>query len=152
MIATLAAGCFWGVEAQFQQVSGVTSTRVGYLGGTTTDPDYKSVCTGTTGHAEVIEITFNLTIISFESLLNIFWQLHDPTTLNRQGPDIGSQYRSAIFYHNEQQQQIALASKQALIDSHRYANPPVTEITAASIFYPAEDYHQCYIEKKNLGL
>lgn len=150
-ITTLAAGCFWGIEAQFRQVIGVISTRVGYTAGTTENPDYKSVCTGTTGHAEVIEITFNPDIISFEALLDIFWRLHNPTTLNRQGPDIGTQYRSAIFYHDEQQRQLALNSKQKLADSNRYPHPVVTEVTAASIFYPAEEYHQCYLEKQGLG-
>ena len=150
-IATLAAGCFWGVETQFRQVTGITATRVGYSGGTTKNPDYKSVCSGETGHAEVIEITFDPTIISFEKLLELFWHMHNPTTLNRQGPDFGSQYRSAIFYHDEQQQQQAIASKQTLNDAKVYSDPVVTEITAASTFYPAEEYHQCYLEKKGLG-
>ncbi|PHS68730.1 MAG: peptide-methionine (S)-S-oxide reductase [Methylophaga sp.] len=151
-IATFAAGCFWGIEAQFKQITGVISTRVGYLGGRTENPSYELVCTGNTGHAEVIEITFDPAIVSFESLLTIFWQLHNPTTLNRQGPDVGSQYRSAIFYHDEQQRQLALSSKQKLTASNRYQNPIVTEITAASIFYPAEQYHQCYLEKKGLAV
>lgn len=150
-IATFAAGCFWGIEAQFRQLTGVISTRVGYLGGTTENPSYELVCTGNTGHAEVIEITFDPAIVSFESLLDIFWQLHNPTTLNRQGPDVGTQYRSAIFYHDEQQRQLAIASKQSLTASGRYPNAIVTEITAASIFYLAEQYHQCYLEKKGLG-
>ncbi|HHA19906.1 MAG: peptide-methionine (S)-S-oxide reductase [Gammaproteobacteria bacterium] len=150
-IATFAAGCFWGVEVQFRQITGVTSTRVGYLGGTTENPTYKLVCTGTTGHAEVIEITFNPAIVSFESLLGVFWKTHNPTTLNRQGPDVGTQYRSAVFYHGEQQHQQAELVKQTLNKAHIFAGPIVTEITAASTFYPAEEYHQCYLEKKGLG-
>lgn len=150
-IATFAAGCFWGVEARFRQVNGVRSTRVGYTGGSTIDPDYKQVCTGTTGHAEAIEVTFDPDIVSFEGLLDVFWKIHDPTTLYRQGPDIGTQYRSAIFYHDDQQRQQALAAKKALDASGHFSHPIVTEITAASIFYPAEEYHQCYLEKKGLG-
>ncbi len=146
-IATFAAGCFWGVEARFRQVNGIISTRVGYTGGSTQNPDYKTVCSGRTGHAEAIEITFDPDIISYESLLELFWQMHDPTTLNRQGPDIGSQYRSAIFYHNEQQRIAAEEKKRALNSSGRFNRPIVTEITAASEFYPAEEYHQCYVEK-----
>jgi len=150
-ITTLAAGCFWGVEAQFRQVHGVISTRVGYSNGATKDPDYKQVCTGTTGHAEVIEITFDPDILSFESLLGVFWKLHDPTSLNRQGVDIGSQYRSAVFYHNEQQREQAELIKKTLDKAHVFSSPIVTEITAVSTFYPAEEYHQCYLEKKGLG-
>ncbi len=150
-IAIFAAGCFWGVEVQFRKVAGVTSTRVGYSNGTTENPNYKQVCTGTTGHAEVIEVTFNPDIVSFESLLGVFWKLHNPTTLNRQGPDIGSQYRSAVFYHDEQQHQLAELVKKTLEHAHVFANPIVTEITAAETFYPAEEYHQCYLEKKGLG-
>ena len=150
-IATFAAGCFWGVEAQFRQITGVTSTRVGYLGGTTDNPTYKLVCTGTTGHTEVIEITFDPAIVSFESLLGVFWKIHNPTTLDRQGPDVGTQYRSAIFYHDQQQHQQAELVKKTLDNAHIFASPIVTEITAASTFYPAEEYHQCYLEKKGLG-
>ena len=150
-IATFAAGCFWGVEARFREIDGVQSTRVGYTSGETLDPDYKQVCTGTTGHAEAIEVTYDTTKLSFDELLDVFWQLHDPTTLNRQGPDLGTQYRSAIFYHNDEQQQQALTAKQNLNATNTFAHPVVTEITAASIFYPAEDYHQCYLEKKGLG-
>ncbi len=151
-IATFAAGCFWGIEAKFRQINGVISTRVGYTAGTTDNPDYKAVCTGTTGHAEAIEVTFDSTVISYMSLLDIFWRMHNPTTLNRQGPDIGTQYRSAIFYHDNEQQQQALASKQALDDSQYYPQAVVTEINAASVFFPAEEYHQCYLEKKGLGV
>lgn len=150
-IATFAAGCFWGVEAHFRKINGVVSTRVGYAGGETINPNYKQVCTGTTGHAEVIEINFDPELISFEDLLALFWQLHDPTTLNRQGPDKGTQYRSAIFYHDEKQRQLALTAKQKLDDAKLFANPIVTEITAAGTFYPAEEYHQCYLEKQGLG-
>jgi methionine-S-sulfoxide reductase len=147
-IATFSAGCFWGVEAKFRQVPGVLSTRVGYTAGHTDAPDYKAVCTGTTGHAEAIEITFDPAIISYDALLDIFWQIHDPTTLNKQGPDIGSQYRSGIFFHDPQQKQSAEAKKQALNQGPFATRPIVTEITAASRFYPAETYHQCYLEKQ----
>lgn len=147
-LATFSAGCFWGVEQSFRQLTGVISTRVGYCNGSLEDPTYKAVCTGHTGHAEAIKITFNPDIISYNTLLNHFWQLHDPTTPNRQGVDIGTQYRSAIFYHDEQQQQIATSSKNALDASYHYANPIVTEISLAETFYPAEEYHQCYLEKK----
>jgi peptide-methionine (S)-S-oxide reductase len=150
-ISTFAAGCFWGVETQFRQINGVISTRVGYTAGTTDNPDYKAICTGTTGHAEAIEVTFDPALISYTALLEEFWRLHNPTTLNRQGPDMGTQYRSAIFYHNDEQRQQALASKHVLNDSHYYPQPAVTEITAASQFFPAEEYHQCYLEKKGLG-
>lgn len=148
-IATFAAGCFWGVEAKFRQLDGVASTRVGYSNGQTTDPTYPDVCTGTTGHAEVIEITFNPEIISYADLINAFWMLHDPTTLNQQGPDIGSQYRSAIFYHDDTQQQIALGAQ---AEHQKVLPQPIsTEVTPAGTFYPAEEYHQCYLEKKGLG-
>jgi peptide-methionine (S)-S-oxide reductase len=151
VVATFAAGCFWGVEARFCELNGVISTRVGYSGGDTLDPDYKQVCTGTTGHAEVIEVTFTSEQISFEELLYFFWQMHDPTTLNRQGPDLGTQYRSAVFYHDEQQKQQASQIKQQLNNDKAFNKPIVTEITAATTFYPAEEYHQCYLEKKGLG-
>ena len=147
-IATFSAGCFWGVEEKFRQVLGVLSTRVGYTAGHTKDPDYKSICTGNTGHAEAIEITFDPSLISYEALLDIFWKIHDPTTLNSQGPDIGSQYRSGIFYHDHEQKQQALNKKQALNQSYFSAQLIVTEITPASHFYSAETYHQCYIEKQ----
>jgi peptide-methionine (S)-S-oxide reductase len=151
VIATFAAGCFWGVEARFRELNGVISTRVGYSGGDTLNPDYKQVCTGTTGHAEVIEVTFESEQISFEQLLNFFWHMHDPTTLNRQGPDLGTQYRSAVFYHDEQQKQQASQIKQQLNNDKAFNKPIITEITAAARFYPAEEYHQCYLEKKGLG-
>ncbi len=148
-IATFAAGCFWGVEAKFRQLDGVLSTRVGYSNGHTLDPTYPDVCTGTTGHAEVIEITFDSDIISYSELINAFWALHDPTTLNRQGPDRGTQYRSAIFYHDDVQRQTAIDSR--TIHQQQLSHPIATEITAADNFYPAEAYHQCYLEKKGLG-
>lgn len=150
-IATFAAGCFWGVEVRFREVDGVVSTRVGYTGGETLDPDYKQVCTGTTGDAEAIEVAFDPNTISFESLLSVFWKMHNPTTLNRQGPDIGTQYRSAVFFHDSEQQQQAEKLKQQLNKANVFSSPIVTEITAASIFYPAEEYHQCYLEKKGMG-
>lgn len=150
-IATLAAGCFWGVEAKFRQLNGVISTRVGYTAGTTDAPDYKTVCTGATGHAEAIEVTFDPLVISFTALLDVFWRLHNPTTLNRQGPDRGTQYRSAIFYHNDEQRTQSIASKQTLDESNYYPQPAVTEISAARQFFAAEEYHQCYLEKKGLG-
>lgn len=149
--ATFAAGCFWGVEGAFRKVPGVVSTRVGYIGGNLPNPSYELVCTDKTGHAEAIEIVFDPQQISYEQLLKIFWDNHNPTTLNKQGPDVGTQYRSAIFYHSEEQQQIAQKSKAALENSKRYKNPIVTEITAATEFYPAEEYHQNYNEKHHIS-
>jgi methionine-S-sulfoxide reductase len=150
-LATFAAGCFWGIEAQFRQLEGVLSTRVGYMGGHIENPNYKLVCTGTTGHAEVVEITFDPDIISFAHLLDHFWKVHNPTTLDRQGPDIGSQYRSVIFSHDAAQQNGAERSKQALTEAQYYPDPIVTEIIEVDTFWPAEEYHQCYLEKKGLG-
>lgn len=150
-IATFAAGCFWGVEAKFRQLAGVKNTRVGYTGGQTADPNYKVVCSGDTGHAEAIEVEFDPSVISYTELLYFFWQLHNPTTMNRQGPDIGSQYRSAVFYHDDEQRQQAENVKKELNNSDRFSQPVVTEITAASFFYPAEEYHQCYLEKRGQG-
>jgi peptide-methionine (S)-S-oxide reductase len=150
-IATFGAGCFWGVEAAFRQIKGVTSTAVGYLGGTLENPTYKDVCTGTTGHAEVVQIEYDPAAVSYEGLLNVFWTNHDPTTLNRQGPDVGIQYRSAIFFHTPEQEATAKASKDALDQSGRFRRPIVTEITPASEFYPAEEYHQQYLEKRGLS-
>lgn len=146
--ATFAAGCFWGVEARFRKLDGVLDTQVGYTGGHTVNPDYKSVCRGDTGHAEAIEVEFDPAIISYPQLLDFFWQIHNPTTLNRQGPDIGSQYRSAVFYHDEQQRLAAEKLKSELNQGQYADRPIVTEITAAETFYPAEDYHQRYIEKQ----
>ncbi|MGI9042434.1 MAG: peptide-methionine (S)-S-oxide reductase MsrA [Gemmatimonadales bacterium] len=149
--ATFGAGCFWGVEVAFRQVEGVESAVVGYLGGTYPNPTYEDVCTGRTGHAEVVEVTYDPSRTSFEDLLNVFWTNHDPTTLNRQGPDRGTQYRSAIFYHDGAQQKAAEASKEQMNRSGRFPNPIVTEITPTSTFYPAEEYHQRYLEKRGLA-
>lgn len=140
--ATLAAGCFWCVEAVFQRIKGVEHVVSGYIGGTVENPTYEEVCSGTTGHAEAVQITFNPQVVSYEKLLDLFWEMHDPTTLNRQGHDIGTQYRSAIFYHSEEQKKIAEESKKA--HAKDFKDPIVTEITPAGVFYPAEDYHQNY--------
>jgi peptide-methionine (S)-S-oxide reductase len=149
--ATFAAGCFWGVEATFRQLPGVISTRVGYTGGNLTNPTYKDVCTDRTGHAEAVEVEFDPAKISYDRLLQVFWENHDPTQLNRQGPDWGTQYRSAIFFHSPAQQAAASASKQHLEQSHRYRQPIVTQIVPATTFYEAEDYHQQYLEKRGLA-
>ena len=148
--ATFGAGCFWGVEAAYRQIPGVLSTKVGYLGGTMDNPTYSDVCSGRTGHAEVVEVTYDPARITYNELLTVFWENHDPTTLNRQGPDVGEQYRSAIFYKDEEQKAAALASKDERDRSGKHKLPIVTEITPASRFYPAEDYHQQYLEKRNL--
>jgi peptide-methionine (S)-S-oxide reductase len=147
--ATFGAGCFWGVEVAFRQVPGVVEAIAGYLGGTLPNPTYKDVCTGRTGHAEVVEVTYDPARVSYDDLLNVFWSSHDPTTLNRQGPDRGTQYRSAIFHHNEAQQAAAIASKDRWAE--RFSSPIVTEITPASTFYRAEEYHQRYLEKRGLA-
>jgi peptide-methionine (S)-S-oxide reductase len=146
--ATFAAGCFWGVEAAFRAVPGVTGTTVGYSGGSFPNPTYHDVCTGRTGHAEVVQVDYDPERASYQDLLRVFWENHDPTTLNRQGPDVGAQYRSAIFFHSPEQQAAALASKQQLERSGAYKRPIVTEITPASAFYRAEEYHQQYLEKR----
>ncbi len=148
--ATFAAGCFWGVEALFQKINGVISTRVGYIGGHTENPTYKEVCTDKTAHAEAVEIEYDPDKISYAQLLEIFWQNHDPTTLNRQGPDFGSQYRSAIFYHNQQQREEAVESKNAQESSEKINKKIVTQIVPALTFYAAEEYHQKYFEKNNI--
>ena len=145
--ATFGAGCFWGVEAAFRSVPGVTDVASGYAGGNTENPTYKEVCTDTTGHAEVVEVEFDTARVSFDQLLEVLWNTHDPTTPNRQGPDMGSQYRSAVFFHNPEQQAAAEASVKRLTVSGRFANPVVTEITPAPRFYRAEEYHQRYFEK-----
>ncbi len=142
--ATLGAGCFWCVEAIFQNVIGVHSVVSGYAGGAVPNPTYQQICTGSTGHAEVTQITFDSRIISFADLLNIFWHVHDPTTLNRQGADVGTQYRSVIFYHNKEQKAIAEKSKQEADASGLWPNPIVTEISPLTAFYPAESWHQNY--------
>lgn len=144
-IATFAAGCFWGVQARFSQLAAVSTSQVGYIGGHLPHPSYEQVCQGNTGHAEAITLSFDSTILSYDDLLAFFWQIHDPTTLNRQGPDRGTQYRSAIFYHDDQQCQMATAMKQQLNQTTYHHQPIVTEISAASTFYPAEDYHQHYL-------
>ncbi len=149
--ATFAAGCFWGVEAAFRQVPGVLSTQVGYTGGHRDNPAYKQVCSGTTGHAEAVEVTFDPDKVSYEELLDVFWANHNPTTRNRQGPDIGHQYRSAIFYHDEAQEKSAMASKDRLEASGKHSRPIVTEIVPASVFWRAEEYHQQYLEKRGLA-
>ncbi|KAB8028567.1 peptide-methionine (S)-S-oxide reductase MsrA [Fluviispira multicolorata] len=150
-VATFGAGCFWGVEAKYRTIKGVISTQVGYLGGKLKNPTYEEVCTDNTGHAEVVQITFDPKIVKYIELLDIFWKCHNPTTLNRQGPDIGTQYRSAIFYHSEEQKIEAEKSKLKLDERHIYKDKIVTEITPTSTFYKAEEYHQQYLEKKGLA-
>ena len=148
--ATFGAGCFWGVEASFRQLPGVLDAVSGYSGGTTVRPSYKDVCTGTTGHAEVVEVTYDPARITYERLLDAFWKMHDPTTRDRQGPDVGSQYRSVIFYHDDEQKRAAEASKAAQDASKLYRGPIVTQIEKAGPFYEAEDYHQRYLEKRGM--
>lgn len=150
-LATFGAGCFWGVEVTFRNVDGVKDALVGYLGGTLANPTYKDVCTGRTGHAEVVQVEYDPAALTYDKLLDVFWQNHDPTTLNRQGPDVGTQYRSAIFYHTPEQKRIAEESKARLEASGRFRKPIVTEIKPASTFYLAEDYHQRYLEKRGLA-
>ena len=150
-VATFGAGCFWGVELTFQKTKGVTSTSVGYSGGTTHNPTYEEVCTGRSGHAEVVQVEFDPSIVSYEELLDVLWGCHDPTTLNRQGPDRGTQYRSAIYYHSPEQEASAIASKVKADKAGRFSSPIVTEITSASEYYMAEDYHQKYLEKRGMG-
>lgn len=149
--ATFGAGCFWGVEATFSELPGVKSTAVGYMGGHVGNPSYEQVCTDTTGHAEVVHLEFDPQEISYEQLLQVFWKVHNPTSLNFQGPDVGSQYRSVIFYHTPEQQQQAEASKQALEASKTWSQPVVTDIVAAKPFYRAEEYHQQYLAKRGLA-
>jgi peptide-methionine (S)-S-oxide reductase len=147
-IATFAAGCFWGVEAKFRMIPGVVDAVVGYSNGHTQNPTYKDVCTDETGHAEVVQVTFDPAQVSYEKLLEAFWILHDPTQMNRQGPDSGSQYRSAIFFHSAEQEAAAKKSKAALDASGKFRRPIATEITPAGTFYRAEEYHQRYLEKR----
>jgi len=149
--ATFAAGCFWGVEAAFRQIPGVLATAVGYIGGRTKNPTYEDVCTDGTGHAEAVEVEFDPNRVSYQQLLDVFWKEHDPTQLNRQGPDVGTQYRSAIFFHSPAQQAAAIALKEGLEKSGRYRRSIVTEIVPAPEFYRAEDYHQQYLEKRGLA-
>jgi peptide-methionine (S)-S-oxide reductase len=149
MLATFAAGCFWGVEVLFRQVKGVESTQVGYTGGNHQNPSYQDVCSGKTGHAEAIQIEFDPSIVSFEDLLMIFWSNHNPTTIDQQGPDIGEQYRSAVFFHNPEQENIAKTVKEKLQNAviKQFGNKIVTEIVPARKFFKAEEYHQLYLEK-----
>jgi peptide-methionine (S)-S-oxide reductase len=149
--AIFGAGCFWGVEAAFRQVEGVLAIAVGYSGGRLENPTYENVCSGRTGHAEVVEVEYDPSKVSYEKLLDVFWENHDPTTLNRQGPDVGEQYRSAIFFQTPEQEAAARASKERLEKSGRYKRPIVTEIEPASTFYRAEEYHQRYLEKHGLA-
>jgi len=147
--ATFAAGCFWGVEAAFREMKGVISTRVGYTGGHAKNPTYEEVCSGKTGHAEAVEVVFDPETVSYQVLLDLFWSIHDPTQLNRQGPDYGTTYRSAIFYHTPAQKVLAEESRARIAESGRYGRRPVvTEIMPASPFYPAEEYHQQFYEKQ----
>ncbi len=148
--ATFAAGCFWGVEAAFQKLEGITSVLVGYTGGSFDDPTYEDVCSDKTGHAEAVRLEYDPSKISYTDLLGVFWNIHDPTTPNRQGPDVGSQYRSAVFFHTPEQEAAARESKEKLERSGRHSQPIVTEITPAGKFWPAEDYHQRYFEKRGL--
>jgi peptide-methionine (S)-S-oxide reductase len=147
-IATFGAGCFWGIEAAFRRVPGVLDAAVGYSGGKTQNPSYQEVCTDTTGHAEVVQVTFDPEKLSYEQLLDVFWTIHDPTQVNRQGPDYGKQYRTAIFFHSPEQEAAAKKSKQALEASGKLRRPIATEITVAGPFWRAEEYHQRYLEKR----
>jgi methionine-S-sulfoxide reductase len=150
--ATFAAGCFWGVEEKFRQTKGVLETKVGYSGGHTENPTYEQVCGKQTGHAEVVEVTFDPAVISYEQLLKIFFEMHDPTTLNRQGPDHGSQYRSAIFFHSAEQERQANEMIAALTTAKAFRDPIVTEVIAAKPFYDAEEYHQKYLAKRGINV
>jgi peptide-methionine (S)-S-oxide reductase len=149
--ATFAAGCFWGVQAEFDKLNGVVQTTVGYTGGKTEKPTYRDVCSDQTGHAEALQVVFDPAAVTYEQLLDKFWSMHDPTTLNRQGPDHGSQYRSAIFFHSPEQQAVATASKEKLDKAHRFPRPIVTQIVPAATFWPAEEYHQKYFQKHGGG-
>ena len=146
--ATFGAGCFWGVESTFRNIKGVIDAAVGYAGGKTENPTYEDVCSDETGHAEVVRVEFDPAIVSYEKLLDVFWSSHNPTTLNRQGPDVGTQYRSVIFYHSPEQRAIAESSKAALEKSGKFRSPVVTQIEPAPKFYRAEEYHQRYLEKR----
>lgn len=150
-LATFGAGCFWGVELNFRRVPGVLDALVGYEGGTTENPTYQDVCTDETGHAEVVQVSFDPTVVSYERLLDVFFELHDPTTLNRQGPDWGSQYRSAVFYHDQAQKDAAESKIRALNEAGAFKKPIVTQVVPAATFYRAEEYHQRYLEKRGRG-
>jgi peptide-methionine (S)-S-oxide reductase len=149
--ATFGAGCFWGVEETFRQTKGVVDAAVGYEGGTLDKPTYRDVCTDRTGHAEVVEVDYDPEQVSYDELLNVFWNNHNPTTLNRQGPDVGTQYRSVVFYHTPEQQATAITSKERLEREGRFKRPIVTQIVPAATFYRAEEYHQRYLEKRGLS-
>jgi peptide-methionine (S)-S-oxide reductase len=150
-LATFGAGCFWGVEADFRQIRGVVATQVGYEGGHTENPSYRDVCSHTTGHAEVVQVEYDPARVSYEDLLKVFWENHDPTQVNRQGPDVGDQYRTVIFYHTPEQQAAAQASKERLEVEKKYRRPIATQIVPAETFYRAEEYHQQYLEKRGLS-
>jgi peptide-methionine (S)-S-oxide reductase len=149
--ATFGGGCFWGVEATFRQLKGVTATAVGYEGGSLSHPTYRDVCGHKTGHAEVVQVEYDPAQITYEQLLDVFWKNHDPTTRNRQGPDVGTQYRSVVFYHSPQQKEAAIVFKERLAKSGKFRKPIVTEIVPAGTFWQAEDYHQQYLEKRGLS-
>ena len=150
-LATFGAGCFWGVEETFRRIKGVKDTAVGYTGGALQNPTYKDVCTNETGHAEVVQVTYDPAEVSYDQLLDVFWNSHNPTTLNRQGPDWGTQYRSAIFFHSPEQETAARASREKLEKSGRFNRPIVTQIVPAPVFYRAEEYHQRYLEKRGVS-
>lgn len=150
-LATFGAGCFWGVEETFRKIPGVLDTAVGYMGGKVQNPTYEQVCSDATGHAEVVQVIYDPQQVSYEALLDVFWEHHDPTTLNRQGPDVGTQYRSVVFVHDNEQRAVAEASRKKLDASRKYSRPIVTSIEAAGPFWRAEDYHQRYLEKRGLG-
>jgi len=149
--ATFGAGCFWGTQATFEKIPGVTATAAGYEGGTKPNPTYEEVCSHATGHAEVVQVEFDPALVSYNTLLDVFWNNHNPTSLNRQGPDVGTQYRSAIFYHDEEQKELAEQSKEVLSETGRFAQPIVTQVVPASTFWVAEDYHQSYLAKHGLA-
>jgi peptide-methionine (S)-S-oxide reductase len=149
--ATFGAGCFWGVEETFRKIPGVKATAVGYSGGRLKDPTYEDVCTDETGHAEVVEVEYDPAVVPYDRLLDVFWESHNPTQLNRQGPDVGTQYRSVIFFHDAEQEKAAHASRERLAGSGRFARPIVTEISPAQPFWRAEEYHQRYFEKRGGG-
>jgi peptide-methionine (S)-S-oxide reductase len=149
--AVFAAGCFWGVEQAFLELPGVTETTAGYIGGRRENPTYEQVCSDATGHAEAVRILYNPDLVSYKDLLEVFWSCHNPTTLNRQGPDVGSQYRSAIFFQNAEQERLAYESKNHLNQSGKFSTPIVTEIVPAATFWPAEEYHQKYLQKRGIA-
>jgi len=149
--ATFGAGCFWNVEEAYMDVEGVVSTTVGFMGGTVENPTYKNVCSNTTGHAEVVQIKYNPEVVSYDEFLKTFWENHDPTTIDRQGPDVGSQYRSVIFFHTKEQEELAKKSKKEINDSGKFNDSIITEILPATEFYEAEEYHQKYLQKQGLS-